>query len=206
MLVALLLIFLFFLMSTITVSIIAKLLRGSLVYSIKEVTKGSKRKISPSEQKSLIKFHQSMGKTPWKLYQYRYVITEPYELQVYTSDGKDIKRTIIVPVGAIFDGDTAVSVLYGKDTKFNLQNNAWVYHDYLYRTHLFIDGSVCSRKLADDIMVLYLKQYDKLSIYGFIMGSMRWVVASTLKMNYNNSFLDGAAQLTIPKVNNGTFL
>jgi S1-C subfamily serine protease len=183
-----------------TVSIIAKVIRGSLVHSITEVKKGSKRKVDSSEQNLLTQLHQSMGKTPWNISDYRYIITEPYELEVYTSAEKDVKRTIIVPAGEVFDGDSMAKRMHGNGTDWDSKNNAWVYHDYLYRTHQFLDRSVCTRKIADDVMYLYLKKYDELPTYGFVLDSMDWAADSILEKSYKNSFGDGGVNLNIPRL------
>jgi len=57
-------------------------------------------------------------------------------------------KKITIPKGFLTDGSTG-----GPDIGWS-----WLFHDYLYFTHVFDDGSECTQKQADKIM------YDLLTI------------------------------------------
>lgn len=70
-----------------------------------------------------------------------YMVLTPYQLQW---SGK----TLTVPRGFVSDGATMAP-----DWGW-----AWIFHDYLYKWKRFDDGSVCSRKEADEIFAAISKQ------------------------------------------------
>lgn len=68
---------------------------------------------------------------------YTYVVETPF---LYTrNDG----QTVQVPAGFYSDGSTL-----SPDVGFS-----WIFHDYLYTTHEFTSGKLCSRQEADNVMV-----------------------------------------------------
>lgn len=66
---------------------------------------------------------------------YRFVVTEPFLLRWRG-------RVLSVPVGFLTDGSSG-----GPD-----YGTSWLYHDYLYATHVFSSGEPCSRAEADQVM------------------------------------------------------
>ena len=66
---------------------------------------------------------------------YKYVTTSPSRCRY---DDKEI----IVPVGFLTDGCSG-----GPDF-----GRSWLFHDWLYATHKFSSGQLCSRKEADEVM------------------------------------------------------
>lgn len=80
---------------------------------------------------------------------YCWVVESPFECT--TPDG----QRIVVPVGFLSDGSSG-----GPDI-----GTGWLFHDWLYATHLFDDGSTCTREEADRIMYDLLNK-DNLGLYG----------------------------------------
>jgi hypothetical protein len=70
----------------------------------------------------------------------------------YSHNGREIK----IPVNFLTDGATCAP-----DYTY-----AWLFHDYLYATHSFLDGSECTRQEADDIMYDILRN-DRLFLYAW---------------------------------------
>jgi len=62
--------------------------------------------------------------------------------------------SIEVPEGFLTDGSSGAPD-YGR---------SWLFHDYLYATHEFTSGQVCTRKEADNVMERVL-QHEKLGWY-----------------------------------------
>lgn len=64
-------------------------------------------------------------------------------------------RTLTVPAGYLSDGATLAPDL----------GWGWLFHDYVYETHCFDDGTPCTRQEADDLLVQVLREegYPKFS-------------------------------------------
>lgn len=69
-----------------------------------------------------------------------YVVETPFVLRL---DNK----SVYVKRGFMTDGST-----FSPDIGFS-----WLFHDYLYTTHRFSTGEVCTRRDADDVMIRVLK-------------------------------------------------
>ena len=67
--------------------------------------------------------------------EYKYVITRPYHYKLG-------EHSLLVPTNFLTNGCTG-----GPDVGIS-----WIYHDYLYGTHRFTSGQVCTRYQADLIM------------------------------------------------------
>lgn len=78
-----------------------------------------------------------------------YVVTE--ECKCVYND-----KEIVVPPGFLTDGSSG-----GPDYGWS-----WLFHDYLYTTHLFANGSHCSRREADTIMY-HILRYERQNMYAF---------------------------------------
>ena len=87
---------------------------------------------------------------------HRYEVQSPYRITV---DDK----TVTVPTGFLTDGATCGPDLGG----------AFVYHDYLYSTHTFDDGSPCTRQEADALMASVLRK-DGLNVYAAVF---EWIAS-----------------------------
>lgn len=84
---------------------------------------------------------------------YKYVVTKPF--RVTMSDEKQV----VVPVGFLSDGATGAP-----DTGVS-----WIFHDYLYAYQKWLNRKPCSRKEADQLMSMILKQ-EKRKCYRFIFN------------------------------------
>lgn len=80
---------------------------------------------------------------------YKYIVTNEYTC-IYND------KQIVVPIGFKSNGATG-----GPDIGWS-----WLFHDYLYLTHQFADGSTCDRQLADKIMYDILI-YENLKLYAY---------------------------------------
>lgn len=88
---------------------------------------------------------------------YRYVIESDFEYN-------DETHSLLVPRGFLTDGATRAPD-YG---------SAWVFHDYLYATHVFSDGEECTREEADRIMENILR-HDRMHKCAWLLGVLtRW--------------------------------
>lgn len=88
---------------------------------------------------------------------YCWVVEQPYSCA--TPEG----LTVTVPVGFLTDGSTG-----GPDV-----GCAWLFHDWLYATHAYDDGSVCTQAEADALMSDILKA-DRMSAYDAVFSFLRW--------------------------------
>lgn len=61
---------------------------------------------------------------------------------------------IVIPAGFLTDGSSG-----GPD-----YGRSWLFHDYLYSTHAYLDGTVCNRADADTLMVTILR-YEGMGWY-----------------------------------------
>jgi hypothetical protein len=68
---------------------------------------------------------------------YRWVVITPYKYSP-----KDLTKTITVPENFLTDGATGAQD----------DGISWIFHDWLYSTHKYDDGSECTREEADSIM------------------------------------------------------
>ena len=82
---------------------------------------------------------------------YKYVTTS--ESKYISEDGK----TVVVPKGFLTDGNSC-----GPST-----GRSWLIHDWLYSTHQYTSGEICSRREADDAMKKILG-HEGLKVYKFI--------------------------------------
>ncbi len=89
---------------------------------------------------------------------YKYVTTTEFS---YTN-GDD---SVIVPTGFLTDGSSG-----GPD-----YGCSWLFHDYLYATHCFSGGRRCTRKQADKVMEIVLRN-ERLTVYC-------WVFVRLAKIN-----------------------
>lgn len=87
---------------------------------------------------------------------YKFVVTQPYELHWR-------HKRVSVPRGFLTDGSTG-----GPEW-----GSSWVYHDFLYSTHSFDDGTHCSRDEADKIMETVLLKDGLLSYRAAFLASLR---------------------------------
>ena len=74
---------------------------------------------------------------------------------------KDDNCEIIVPSNYLNDGSSG-----GPD-----YGRSWLFHDYLYCTHKFADGTPCTRAEADKIMSKILL-FENLRIYNFLFTTI----------------------------------
>jgi hypothetical protein len=87
---------------------------------------------------------------------YKYVITEEYGF----ARGGCI---ITVPPGFLTDGSSG-----GPD-----YGMSWIFHDWLYSTHCFDGDTECTRRQADHIMNMVLKQEGR-GWYRFMFSTISW--------------------------------
>lgn len=100
---------------------------------------------------------------------FKYVIINPYQLKI---NGK----SITVSRGFLTDGSSG-----GPDV-----GTSWIFHDYLYATHLYDDGSYCSQDEADQIMrdVLIFEGYN---IYAFVYKIVNYLFKYKFTQAYESS-------------------
>ncbi len=89
---------------------------------------------------------------------YKWVVTEPYYCELRG-------RKLSVPIGFLSDGSSG-----GPDWG----TVSWLYHDFLYATHKFDDGTVCSRKEADDLMEAILYNENHV-FYATMFAFVAWL-------------------------------
>lgn len=94
---------------------------------------------------------------------YKYVMLSEYR---YENNGKVIR----VPRGFLSDGSTS-----SPDRGY-----AWVFHDYLYATHKFEDGTPCTQNEADAIMVEIINETEYKTWYGTMYMSMYSAMSSAV--------------------------
>ena len=97
--------------------------------SQRDLIKGKKRRLNKKERER----YREKG--------YSWVVYIPY---TYTWAGK----TITVPRGFLCNGATMSP---------DINSDSWIIHDWLYCNHHFDDGELCSRRIADMIMMDILK-------------------------------------------------
>jgi hypothetical protein len=100
---------------------------------------------------------------------FEYVIVRPYQLKI---NGKSISVTR----GFLTDGSSG-----GPDV-----GTAWIFHDYLYSTHMYDDGSYCSQDEADKIMrdVLMFEGYK---LYAFCYKIVNYLFKYKFTQAYESS-------------------
>lgn len=108
---------------------------------ILKITEGNIRELNSEEKKKF--------KT-----KYKYVVLS--ECIYETNDKK-----IIVPVGFLTDGSTG-----GPD-----YGCSWLFHDYLYATHAYTSGEICTREEADDIFIKVLR-YNRMFAYAWTVEKL----------------------------------
>lgn len=87
------------------------------------------------------------------------MVEKPYEYTL--SDGS---CSITIPVGFLTDGSSG-----GPDVGV-----AWLFHDYLYATHMFSDGTQCTREDADSIMADILRADNMLNYHRIFVWLYTW--------------------------------
>jgi hypothetical protein len=92
---------------------------------------------------------------------YKYVILTPYRYEFEN-------RVVLVPRGFLTDGSTE-SPDYG---------SSWIVHDFIYATHKFLDGTSCTEKEANEIMIQINQQSNPSTWYGSLYMSMYSAMAS----------------------------
>jgi len=98
----------------------------------------------------------------------------------WVTEGEAKWKNIIIPIGFLSDGSTG-----GPD-----YSDAWLFHDYLYRTHKIRDKN-CTRQEADNIMIDILK-FQRHFFYAFVVKwifklNPLWIVSKA----WNNAGKDG---------------
>lgn len=88
---------------------------------------------------------------------YCWVVTRPFILKT-----SDPSISITVAAGFLTDGATG-----GPDIGY-----AWLFHDWLYATHMLDSGETCTRELADNIMSMVL-QDENMTTYDAVFVWLR---------------------------------
>lgn len=133
------------------------------------LTTGDFRPLTDAEKKAL---------KPLTATRYKYVVERPFTFEaladVPSSDGSDsddyVSHTVTVPRGFLSDGASSAPDL----------GCSWLYHDRLYATHAWDTvapghDEACSRKEADHVMDMILRNNDRMSAYSWAFSLLaRW--------------------------------
>lgn len=93
---------------------------------------------------------------------YCFVVTVAYYVKLKLDD--ESIQEIVVPERMLSDGATGVKEL----------GTSYIVHDYLYAFPYFVDGTPCSRKLADDIMGA-ISRMENFGLFADALALFSWL-------------------------------